>query len=394
MQELTKMSDKKPKSLLVTPDFPNASGGISIILYNIAKNLPPESIVVLAPRHFKDKDFDENSNFKIYRGNFYFEGKSFISQILNSIFLLFLTLKITLKEKIDIIQCGVPLPISFVAFIVKIILGKPYVVYTYAMDVIRPQRSWLRVKILRIGLKNADTVFTISEYTKGKLLELGIPLRKIVKIPIGVDYGTFNPNINSKKIEEKYNLKNKKVILTVGRLVRRKGQDKVIKVMPHVLEKVSNVVYIIIGEGEDKSRLKNLVEELKLGDRVIFTGYIPNKELPCYYNACDVFIMPSREIPEEGDAEGFGIVYLEANACGKPVIGGKSGGIPDAIMDGKTGLLVDPHSEEEIAQALIKLLSDEDYAQKLGQNGLDRVRKELTWEKTAKQVTNEIEDLR
>ena len=315
-------------------------------------------------------------------------------QILNSIFLLFLTLKISIKERIDVIQCGVPLPVSLVAFILKLFLGKKYIVYTYAMDVIRPQRSWFRKKMLSIGLKNADVIFTISEYTKHKLLDLGISNQKIVKIPMGVDSKKFNPDVDPKKIEKKYNLENKKVILTVGRLVERKGQDKVIKAMPKILEKVPNAVYLIIGEGEYKPKLKELIEELNLEKQVIFTGYVPNQKLPVYYNACDIFIMPSREIPEEGDAEGFGIVYLEANACGKPVIGGKSGGIPDAIIDGKTGLLVDPHSEKEIAQAVIKLLIDEEYRKKLGKNGLERVRRELTWNRTANLIMNEIKKLK
>jgi len=147
---------------------------------------------------------------------------------------------------------------------------------------------------------------------------------------------------------------------------------------------------LIIGDGALRKELEDLVKKLKLSEHVIFVGYIAHEDedLLKYYTACDVFIMPSREIKEKGDVEGFGIVYLEANACGKPVIGGKSGGVVDAIEDGVTGLLVDPQNINDISKALIKLLINKEYSSELGVTGRKRVEKEFNWKNIAAKTRN------
>jgi phosphatidylinositol alpha-1,6-mannosyltransferase len=168
----------------------------------------------------------------------------------------------------------------------------------------------------------------------------------------------------------------------------------VIRVLPTVLKNIPDLKYIIAGSYEKKycQRLQQLVEDLNLGDIVTFTGYVQPHEIPLYYNLCDVYIMPSRELENKGDTEGFGITYLEANACEKPVIGGKSGGVVDAIVDGKTGFLVNPEDEDEIADKLILLLSDPGLAQKLGKNGRDRIEKGYTWNIITKDILEKVLD--
>jgi len=180
------------------------------------------------------------------------------------------------------------------------------------------------------------------------------------------------------------------VILTVGNLVERKGHDVVLKSLPKVLKEVPNTVYLIVGDGEQKQNLKELVDELGLGEQVIFTGRVPEKELPQYYNACDVFIMPSREIGS--DIEGFGIVFLEAGACSKPVIGGRSGGIIDAVEDGVSGILVDPTNVDEISQTLITLLTDDELARRLGRQGRKRVEEDFDQLAMAKKLSQIFRD--
>jgi phosphatidyl-myo-inositol dimannoside synthase len=129
-------------------------------------------------------------------------------------------------------------------------------------------------------------------------------------------------------------------------------------------------------------------------DRVIFAGQVPAADLPEIYALSDVFVMPSRAPAEANDVEGFGMVFLEANACAKPVIGGRSGGIPDAVMDGVTGLLVNPHDSEEIAAALTRLLTDTDLASRLGQQGRLRVVRDFAWARAADQVQRVLDSLR
>jgi phosphatidylinositol alpha-1,6-mannosyltransferase len=211
------------------------------------------------------------------------------------------------------------------------------------------------------------------------LIQLGVPPRKVVFVPNGVAAEIFRPAGKSAALVKRYGLKGKKVILTLARLVVRKGQDQVIRALPRVIQRVPQAVYLLAGQGGDEPRLRNLARSLNLHDRCIFTGYISEDELVDHYNLADVYIMPSREIGEKGDVEGFGITFLEAGACGKPVVGGRSGGVPDAVVDGQTGILVDPTDVDQIAEVLSQLLTDEPYARRLGQGGRQRVLETLQW---------------
>ena len=232
------------------------------------------------------------------------------------------------------------------------------------------------MKGINFALGGFSGYFVQARRQRDSLIGLGIPDSKIHVIPHGVDINRFESGSEYQGIVSEHGLGGKKVILTVGNLVERKGHDMVLKCLPKVLEEVSSAVYLIVGDGKQRQSLTNLVKELDLGEHVVFTGRVTDNELLQYYNACDVFIMPSREI--DGDIEGFGIVYLEANACSKPVIGGKSGGIYDAVQDGVSGILVDPLDVNEISQALITLLTDDLLAKKLGKQGKKRAMNEFS----------------
>jgi len=159
---------------------------------------------------------------------------------------------------------------------------------------------------------------------------------------------------------------------------RRKGQDMVIQALPRIRQNMPQVKYVLVGTGEELASLTTLARELGVHDSVVFAGNVLDQELAAYYAACDVFIMPNRQI--DSDIEGFGIVYLEAGAAGKPVIGGKSGGTDDAIVDGVTGIRVDGNSSVEIADAVVDLLSAPDRAKTMGQRGRQRVESEFAWD--------------
>jgi len=276
------------------------------------------------------------------------------------------------------------IPYGVSAYVLTRIIKVPYYVTAHGLEVLEPQKSKFRNKIMKIVLSNSQKVAVNSNYTKTIVARLGIPSQKIQIIPPGVDTTVFTGNSDGKALYEKYDIGETKIILTVGRLVERKGIDMVIKALSKVINQIPNVVYLVVGTGPDKKRLKDLVQNLGLEKNVIFAGYVESKDLVSYYNICDLFIMPSREIEKSGDVEGFGIVYLEANACGKPVIGGRSGGIQDAIIHGETGLLVNPTNVDEIAEAIFKILKNEHYARYLGLNGLERAKNNFDWKQIAK----------
>ena len=238
----------------------------------------------------------------------------------------------------------------------------------------------------------AEGLVPNSEFTLHEYERWGVPRGKMVTIVPGVDSVFFHPEGKSRYLVEKIHLQDKRVIMTVGRLDERKGHDMVIRAMTHVAKQFPNVVYMIVGKGREEQRLKSLADNLKLQDLVIFTGFVADELLPDYYNLCDLFVLPNRETELhdqlKGDYEGFGVVFLEASACGKPVIAGNSGGSCEAVVDGITGLIVDPRSENEIAHAIERILADKNFANHLGMAGRNRSEKEFDWEHIAQIMKN------
>ena len=302
------------------------------------------------------------------------------------------------KYKIQQVFNVVWLPCGAISFFASRILNFSYYVIAFGSEIfdantllkrkIKKKLKWL----MKLTFKNATKCFPISNYTKIILEENGIKSENLLVIPGGVDLSKFSPDVDYLKIAQKYRLVNKRVILTVARLEEHKGHDLVIKSLPGALEKIPNLIYLIVGEGSEKQRLKKLVGDLGLQNKVIFTGYVPQKNIPEYYMLCDVFVMPSRETRIRRHwFEGFGIAYLEANACGKPVIGGASGGIGDAIIHGQTGLLVNPNNIKEISNALQLLLTDKKYATMLGQKGKERVERDFSWKEIARKIKTVME---
>ena len=292
---------------------------------------------------------------------------------------LFHALSLYHRQGFDWVECGQLLPFGLIALLLKRVFGIPYLVWAYGNDVLRPQRYPFLRRLLCLVLSNADSVVAISQSTKREIVRLGLNPDRIAVIPPAVDTQRFHPQIDGSQVVIRHRLQGKRVILTVARLVERKGIDMVIKAMPKVLEAIPNVVYLVIGIGPYQGKLERLARGLGLEGRVIFVGRVPDEELPYYYNICDLFVLVSRTLADKGEIEGFGIVFLEAGACGKPVIGGRGGGTSEAIEEGVTGLLVDPLDVNEIANAIIRVLQDEELARRLGENGRRRATNQPDW---------------
>jgi phosphatidylinositol alpha-1,6-mannosyltransferase len=199
---------------------------------------------------------------------------------------------------------------------------------------------------------------------------MDVPPEKITLIHNGVDTKRFTPGRKSAVLTDRHGLSGKKIILTIGRIVPRKGLDTVVRALPRILKQVPNAHYLIVGSGEYQPALKYLADKTGVADRVIFAGRVTESELVDYYRLCDVFAMPNRDMPG-GDTEGFGLVFLEANACGKPVVGGRAGGAVEAVIDGENGLLVDGWSIQDVADAITRLLTDTKLYQHLAERGLE-----------------------
>jgi len=307
-----------------------------------------------------------------------------------------------LRTRPDVVIAARVLPEGLVANVVSKVLRIPSVIFAYGEEIAtwgkagvaaarRRLTGRLKESCLWRSFRATNRIVAISQFTRNLLIEAGVHAKTVFVVRPGTDPVRFVPSEKNREMIARLGLDGKQVLLTVGRLCERKGQDTVLRAMPAVLREVPNAVYLIAGDGEYGSELRELADSLGIAANVRFLGEVPQEELPDIYGLCDVFVMPNRVLGGN-DVEGFGIVFLEANACGKPVIGGRSGGVPEAVVDGETGLLVDGSSPAAVAEAVLRLLRNPDLARRLGRAGRERVCRELTWDHTGAQVKRLIEE--
>lgn len=295
--------------------------------------------------------------------------------------LFFKSMQVALRYPIAAVHVGRVLPEGLVGWGVARLFRKPLLIYAHGEE-ITTWRQPAKLKAMTFIYRHADQVIANSQFTRNELRKLGVNEKKIVRISPGVDLERFRPGLPTEDLFRRLGLNpDSPLILSVGRLSRRKGFDQVIRSLPTVLTQVPDVHYALIGIGEDETYLKRLAEESGVRGRVHFLGHVPMEELPRWYNACCAFAMPNREI--DGDNEGFGMVYLEAGACGKPSLAGIAGGTGDAVKDGVTGLRVDGESVSMIADALVSLLKQPG---NLGKNASDTIRGEQGWQSVAEKT--------
>jgi phosphatidylinositol alpha-1,6-mannosyltransferase len=231
------------------------------------------------------------------------------------------------------------------------------------------------------ALNLADFLVVNSDFTRRQYLERGVREdQQFCKVNPGVDTNRFRPDVGDPvAVRRRHGLGDRPLLLSVARLVEWKGQDVVIRAMRSVREAVPDAALLIVGEGPYREALKQLVNKHDLEGVVSFAGFVPESELPSYYCAADLMVVPSREFRDDLPVEGFGIVYMEASACGKPVIGGLGGGTDESILDGETGLRVDQNDPEAVAEAAIRLLEDRELAEGMGRNGRQRAVGGFDW---------------
>ncbi|MBI4640805.1 MAG: glycosyltransferase family 4 protein [Candidatus Tectomicrobia bacterium] len=369
-------------SLLITNDFPPVVSGISTVFYQLIRNLPGEKPVILAPRVKGCEEWDKKESFSVIRKMMPL-GESKKAKLLKTLLNTFWAFYYVRKLGVTRLHCGQVLSSGLAGLFCKRVFGLPYSVWVWGSETIRFRKARVLLHLIDRITQEADVVVSDSSFTTEEYLRFGTPPEKLLKLTPGVDTKRFSPAPPNYDLLRKFDLSEKKVLLTVARLDERKGHDRVIEALPSLLKEIPEIRYLIVGKGREELRLRALAEQLRVQKEVTFAGYVPDEELPNYYNLCDLFVLPNRETANtqmlEGDYEGFGIVFLEAAACGKPVIAGKSGGTSDAVVDGVTGLFVNPHSPEALAQAIKMLLNDVEKAREFGLNGRVRVEREFEW---------------
>lgn len=370
---------------LLVLDFPPIGGGISRYLSEIARYLPADELRIIATSTDNGQTSDAHQPFPIHRLPVPTSDAAFARQL--KFLAPFYFQHLWRQRNTSVILCGqahysLLLPARAISRLRRV----PYGVFTYGLDLLYPQQTPYR-RLFNASLRAADVIFADSKAAADIAQGLGVAPGRIEVVYPTVDLarGSVDERL-VESLRQRHGLQGRPCLLTVGRLVERKGHDTVLQALPAIARAIPDVHYLIVGEGPNESHLHAMTEKLELSDRVTFVGFASDDEVAAYYALCDVFVMISRSIPEKGDIEGFGIVYLEANLMGKPVVAGDSGGVPEAVADGRTGLLVDPQSSAAVAEAAITLLQDKALAQRLGQQGYERVVREFSSEAAAAKV--------
>ncbi|MBV2262677.1 MAG: glycosyltransferase family 4 protein [Thauera sp.] len=295
-------------------------------------------------------------------------------------------LRLALTRRFDAIHAGRALPEGLVAWLVARLTFRPVVIYAHGEEL----TGWGRgnkYKAMCFALRHADRVIANSDFTRDTLVGMGVRPERIVLIHPGVDNERFRPGLPADDLRASLGVGDSaRLILSVGRLSRRKGFDTLIRSLPALRARGFDVHLAIVGIGEDADYLDGVAREAGVAGWVHRLGHVPMEDLPRWYNACDVFVLANREIG--GDTEGFGMVFLEAAACGKAAIAGRAGGTGSAVLDGVTGLRVDASTGAELVDALARLLDDPPLLESMGQAGLARVRQSLSWQAVAERTRN------
>ena len=324
-----------PRTLLLTDRYLPEVGGSIVWFSNVYRRYPPGTVWIVTKKNPGADEVDRRflgiRTLRLGLRRYRFLRPESLMMLAKLLVAAVWTIR---RYSIQIVHAGKLHPEGLVARIAARVTHIPYVVYAHGEEltvvVNNPNYApWLGR--LRSVYNDSAAVIANSDYTRAELLRFGIEAEKIVRISPGVDSALFKPGIACAEIAARYSLEGKMVLVSIGRLQKRKGHDHVLRALPKVLKRIPHLAYLIVSSGEEEEFLKSLSKELGLEKVVRFVGEVPFESLSEYYNTADIFIMANRTLPN-GDVEGFGIVFLEANACGKPVIAGDSGGTADPVL--------------------------------------------------------------
>ncbi|NDA80855.1 MAG: glycosyltransferase family 1 protein [Actinobacteria bacterium] len=369
-----------PKVLFITNDFPPQEGGIQSFVEGLIKSLPKESVVVHA------SSFPDQGRSDAYDQRLFEEFGVVVVRDRQRILLptpgLLARVRGTMHaHQITRVVFGSSVPLGVLARALRRSGAKKIIAITHGHEV-----WWSRVPIfaraLRFVARHCDHITYLGEFTK-KAISSALRAEdrgKLVQLPPGVDTKFFTPGPKSPELLGEYGVQEKLILLCVGRLVQRKGQDVLIDALPEIIAKHPNAHLLIVGSGKYGATLKKKVIQAELGESVTFAGRVALDRLPEFFRIADIFISPTRDRFAGLEVEGLGIVFLEASAATLPVIAGNSGGSPDAVLENRTGLVVDGRNAKSVAGAVITLLDDTHLRTEMGIQGRAWMEASWSWE--------------
>ncbi|HEY1822879.1 MAG TPA: glycosyltransferase family 4 protein [Trebonia sp.] len=365
------------RTLIVTNDFPPRQGGIQSFVHELALRLEPGQLTVYAPKWDGDAAFDAAQPFEVVRHptSLMIGGPSVRRR----------AVELARSRRAEVVIFGASAPLGLITPVLRKAGVKKAIAITHGHEAGWAALPVARQLLRRIG-DETDVMTYLGEYFRVRVAGALSPeaAARMTRLHPGVDSASFRPDPAARAaIRERYRLGDRPVVVCVSRLVPRKGQDTLLRAWPAVLSRVSDAALLIVSGGPYAKTLRELAARTGVSGSVTFTGSVPRAELPAHYAAGDVFAMPCRTRRGGLDVEGLGIVYLEASATGLPVVGGDSGGAPDAILEGETGYVVGGRDVAALSDRLISLLEDPASAKAMGEKGRAWVERDWNWDLTA-----------
>lgn len=374
------------KILLVTNDLGPRSGGIETFIHGLLEKLDGSQIVIFTSSQVGDTDFDSELTRKY--GVIVYRDKSKVliptPRVISEV------KKIMSRHQSSTIWFGAAAPLALMAPNLRKAGASRIVALTHGHEVWWAKLPIFNLAMRRIG-NSCDVLTYLGPFTKSAISNAVGKNVKLVQISPGISVEHFQPGPKPSELLSKYKLSDRPTLLCVGRLVHRKGQDQLIKAMTLIKNEVPDALLLIIGSGPREAHLRKLIAKYHLENDVQLLGRITYDQLPKHFLLGDVFVSPSRTRLAGLEVEGLGIVYLEASACGLPVIAGDSGGAPDAVKVNETGLVVDGTDTTEIAKACISLLSNPKLAREFGVNGRKWAVDNWNWDYWGKEFAKVLE---
>jgi phosphatidylinositol alpha-1,6-mannosyltransferase len=363
------------RTLLITNDFPPRPGGIQQFVHNLAVRQPAGSVVVYASTWRGAAKFDAEQPFEVIRED--------TSVLLPTPGIARRAADLARRHECDTVWFGAAAPLGLLAGGLRRTAGiTRAVAITHGHEIGWAALPGARQLLRRIARDN-DVITYLGEYQRARLDRALHGLTSLQRLAPGVDVDAFHPGVDGSAVRERYGLGDRPVVVCVSRLVPRKGQDMLIRALPAIRRRVPEAALLLVSGGPYRAKLEALARSAGVSSEVIFTGSVPWAELPAHYAAGDVYAMPCRTRAAGLDVEGLGIVYLEASATGLPVVGGDSGGAPDAVLEGETGYVVGGRDVAALADRVAELLSDPVKAKAMGAAGRAWVEREWRWEAQA-----------
>jgi phosphatidylinositol alpha-1,6-mannosyltransferase len=359
------------KVLAITNDFPPKVGGINYYVAHLLSRFPRGEVTVFTSDWPGALAHDSGFPHRVVRWG----SRSMYptAGVLDAV------LELIDEDRPDMVLFGAAAPLGILGKAIEKRTGVPYATFTHGVEVWAGQVPVTRALLSRVG-KHARLIMGPSRWTVDLLRSVVDEGPRIEVLPAGVDVENFHPGVSDGQVRDRHGLGEDPVICCVSRLTLRKGQDQVIRALPGILAEEPDARFLVVGGGPDLERLRGLARRKRVEERVVFAGEVPYRELPSYFRAGQVFAMPCRTRKLGLEVEALGAVFLQASAVGRPCVAGDSGGAPEAVLDGETGLVVDGTDVDEVGEAIARLLRDPEGAAKLGARGAEWVGRELTWD--------------